>query len=214
MLQALLHKKIRTAENCDAIARQEDVITSLAFGLLELLPHDSGIGAWLSTLGLPKTASAKLDFWPGGDSKTEPDMLIKTPQFSALVEAKNGAEFGHLQLGREWNWLHAQCDAPFYLIVITRIPITVDAIHAQCVQDLNALGPKYAPPTHDQIRTTTWSTLGQVARRLPDQPHHIARLRDNLIDGLTMAGVVRPPFEGWPTPALRLEADPKWYRHV
>ena len=212
MLQALLRKKIRSAEHCDGLARQEDVVTSLAFGMLELLPHDRGIGAWLTALKLPASESAKLDFWPTVDPKTEPDVLVKTPQYSALVEAKVAADFGARQLGREWDWLHSQCEAPFYLIVITRIPRTVAAIQERCIGDLQALGSKHDPPTLDQIRTTTWSDLAKVVRGLPEEhPAHLARLRESLLAGLKMAGVMHPPFKGWPRTPLLLNANSEWY---
>lgn len=208
MLAAWLHHKLRTRED-RAVESYEDLVTGTVFGLLEYLPWEHGLGRFLDQVGLEGTTRGEVLFWPFRDG-TEPDVVLVGTDWSVLVEAKVGADFGDAQLGREWRWLLDHCPADrVRLVAVGPDGWSAERLRGFVAEDLATLGAPCRLPESHEVTSVRWHELLPKAGGL--RPHE-ERLHTDLEVFLRRTGLLRTPFSGWselpPPPAL---GEAAWY---
>ncbi len=210
MLPAL-HSKL-PHDTRSVLTVREDAVTATVFGMLRYLPWERGLGSILADLGLAGTAPGAIHFWPRHPG-VEPDLMLVGSDWAVLIEAKVNADFGILQLGREWRLLR-EIGAGHRLRIVTVTPdqLPRGAARDLCLLDLEAMGDSGARPRPDEVHSLRWHDLlptGQVFA-----PHEQA-LIDDLIAYLQVAGLLRAPFasfDGLEPPGL--PPSSRWYHNA
>lgn len=227
MLAAERQRKVRSLGAEDALARDEDLVTSTVFGLLSYLPRGRGLGALFQTLvgDHPPTEAVSLTFWPE-DSGTEPDVVLETQHAIVLIEAKLDAPFGSNQLGREWLWLlrrvkqreaaaaaQAEESPRLMIVTITRRPLGDVELRRRISADLLELRSVLPGPTENEVRATTWHEIADLIlqSRSTELEAHADTILDDLDYFLRSRGLREPPFDAWPMPPRRWPDCPLWY---
>lgn len=211
MLPALIRRKL-PRDVRSTLLTLEDAATSTVLGALQYLPWDTGLGALVRRLGLKCAEPGHVQFWPRVDG-TEPDALLSGPDWVILVEAKVGAGFGPLQLGREWAVLNqfAGSRRP-YLLVLTPDGLPQESLDSMVRADLATLGFSGPAPMPSQLHSLRWHEL------LPKgefETHHERAIVRDLQTYMETAGLARHPFRAWDCLfPPDVPATPTWYRRT
>lgn len=167
----------------------EDGLTSAVFSALSWLPAGLGLRPMLSR-AFPDFDFADVDddaqfvFWPRFHDRTEPDVVIISPNYAILVEAKEHATFGHRQLEREWDGLKHFAPAR------GREPLILAVTNDTTVPDqITAFRSRLEEPA--RCSWLSWTNIADVLREgKSDLPLSSQRLTDEVVAFLRHRGVL------------------------
>lgn len=196
----------------------EDGLTDAVFSAIRWLPTDVALLPVLAAAFPQESWSAaeadvQVFFWPRFQDRTEPDVVIVTPEQAVVIEAKAGAAFGELQLEREWDGLATYPPARMRRRFL--LAITDDPLEPQRVLDFRS-----ALQDAGTCAWLPWTAIGRLLREArTGMAAGLIRLIDDTLDFLRHRGVHMDytgitPEDNWTVAAATRAATERVYPQI